>query len=98
MKQIGVTEIRQNLAEILCQDDKLYEMAMSTPDDELLKMNFYDDLALNSLDIEEMFDQLLYSRGVTARAFNPLTKFSFHEEQTVKNFIDMVNYYLSQAK
>lgn len=96
MKQIGVTEIRHNLADILRQDDKLYEMAMRTPDDQLLKMDLYADLGLDSLDIEEIFDQLMYSHGINgARVFNPLTKFSFHEEQTIENFIDMVNYYLS---
>ena len=96
MKQIGVTEIRQNLADILGKYDSLYETVKRTPDDQLLKMDLCSDLCLDSLDIEDMFTQLLYSHGIKVRAFNPLTKFPFHEKQTVENFIDLVNYYLSR--
>lgn len=96
MKEITLYEFRLNLAELVSDYDGLYEMAMRTPDDQLLKMNLYEDFGLDSLDIEEMFTTLCNDCGITDRVFNPLTRFAFHDEQTVENFIDLVNYYLNR--
>lgn len=96
MKQVTVNDVRLNLSEIIYEYDGLYEMTMRTPDDQFLKLNLCDDFGLDSLDIEEMFVTQCSFYGVTVNKYNPLTKFAFHDEQTIENFMEMVNYYLNQ--
>ena len=95
MKEIKVSEVREILTEVIGKYDSLYEIAIRTPDDKLLKMNLCTDFGLDSLDIEDMCYTLCNSYGDTVKVFNPLTEFSFHKNQTIENFIDMVNYYLN---
>lgn len=91
MKQIGITEVREILSEVIREYDGLYKIGFHTPDDELLKMNLYTDFGLGSLDIEDMFSKLYDLYGISVDMYNPLTEFAFRREQTVENFIDMVN-------
>jgi len=91
MKEIGIPEVRQILAEVIYEYDGLYEMAMHTPDEKLLKTNLRNDFGLDSLDFEDMFVALyhLYDIDIDARYNIPQYKFS--NEPTVENFIEMIN-------
>ena len=98
MKEIKVAEFRAILAEVV--DNGSYEMVKQIPDDKLLKMNFYSDLGLVSLDVEDMCCELFNNYGIIVNIYghHPLTRYSFENEPTVENFIETVNYCASQEK
>ncbi len=91
MDKIGITEVREILSEVIKEYEGLYKIGMQTPDDKFVKMNLRTDFGLDSLDIEDMFDKLYDLYGISVDMYNPLTEFAFRREQTVENFIDMVN-------
>ncbi len=91
MDKIGVTDVRVILSEVIKEYEGLYKIGMQTPDDKFVKMNLRTDFGLDSLDIEDMFDKLYDLYGISVDMYNPLTEFAFRREQTVENFIDMVN-------
>lgn len=91
MDKIGITEVRVILSEVIKEYEGLYKIGMQTPDDKFVKMNLRTDFGLDSLDIEDMFDKLYDLYGISVDMYNPLTEFAFRREQTVENFIDMVN-------
>ncbi|MBQ9271630.1 MAG: hypothetical protein IJ218_05140 [Alphaproteobacteria bacterium] len=65
------------------------------PDEKLLKTNLRDEFGMDSWDFEDMFDELYNLYGIVVDIHNPLMEYPFNKEQTVENFIDTVNYYLS---
>ena len=91
MKEIEVSDVRVILSEVIKEYEGLYKIGMQTPDDKFVKMNLRTDFGLDSLDIEDMFDKLYDLYGISIDMYNPLTEFAFRREQTVENFIDMVN-------
>ena len=91
MKEIEVSDVRVILSEVIKEYEGLYKIGMQTPDDKFVKMNLRTDFGLDSLDIEDMFDKLYDLYGISVDMYNPLTEFAFRREQTVENFIDMVN-------
>ena len=95
MKQIGVTEVRKILLEVLSGYTGLCEGVASMPDEKLLKTNLRDEFGMDSLDFEDMFDELYNLYGIVVDIHNTLAEYSFNKEQTVENFIDTVNYCLS---
>ena len=98
MKQIGVTEVRKILLEVLSGYTGLCEglaSMESIPDEKLLKTNLRDEFGMDSLDFEDMFDELYNLYGIVVDIHNPLMEYPFNKEQTVENFIDTVNYHLS---
>ncbi|MBR6355217.1 MAG: hypothetical protein IKR92_00035 [Alphaproteobacteria bacterium] len=98
MDKIGVTEVRKILLEVLSEYTGLCEglaSMESIPDEKLLKTNLRDEFGMDSMDFESMFDELYDLYGIVVDVHNPLTQFSFKEEPTVENFIEMVNYCLS---
>ena len=98
MKQIGVTEVRKILLEVLNGYTGLCEgiaSMASMPDEKLLKTNLRDEFGMGSLDFEDMFDELYNLYGIVVDIHNPLMEYPFNKEQTVENFIDTVNYHLS---
>ncbi|MBR3676438.1 MAG: hypothetical protein IKN71_04820 [Alphaproteobacteria bacterium] len=95
MKQIGVTEVRKILLEVLSGYTGLCEGIASMPDEKLLKTNLRDEFGMDSLDFEDMFDELYNQYGIVVDVHNPLMEYPFNKEQTVQSFIDTVNYYLS---
>ena len=98
MDKIGVTEVRKILLEVLSEYTGLCEglaSMESIPDEKLLKTNLRDEFGMDSMDFESMFDEFYDLYGIVVDVHNPLTQFSFKEEPTVENFIEMVNYCLS---
>ncbi len=95
MKQIGVTEVRKILLEVLSDYSGLCEGIASMPDEKLLKTNLRDEFGMDSLDFEDMFDELYNQCGIVVDIHNPLMEYPFNKEQTVQSFIDTVNYHLS---
>lgn len=98
MKQIGVTEVRKILLEVLSGYTGLCEgiaSMQSMPDEKLLKTNLCDEFGMGSLDFEDMFDELYNLYGIVVDIHNPLMEYPFNKEQTVQSFIDTVNYHLS---
>ena len=98
MKQIGVTEVRKILLEVLSEYTGLCEgiaSMQSMPDEKLLNTNLCDEFGMGSLDFEDMFDELYNLYGIVVDIHNPLMEYPFNKEQTVQSFIDTVNYHLS---
>ena len=98
MKEIGVTEVRKILLEVLSEYTGLCEglaSMESIPDEKLLKTNLRDEFGMDSMDFESMFDELYNLYGIIVDVHNPLAEYSFNKEQTVENFIETVNYCLS---
>ena len=98
MDKIGVTEVRKILLEVLSEYTGLCEgiaSMASMPDEKLLKTNLRDEFGMDSLDFEDMFDELYNQYGIVVDVHNPLMEYPFNKEQTVENFIDTVNYHLS---
>ena len=98
MKQIGITEVRKILLEVLSEYTGLCEglaSMESIPDEKLMKTNLRDEFGMDSLDFEDMFDELYNLYGIVVDTHNTLAEYSFNKEQTVENFIDTVNYHLS---
>ena len=93
MKEIGVIEFREILAEVIGNDYLIRKKVIHTPDDKLLKMNLYTDLGLDSLDVEDMCSKLYDKYGIIVDIYghHPLAYYSFEHEPTVKNFIETVN-------
>lgn len=91
MKQIGITEVREILLEVLTGYTEYHDGIPHIPDEKLLKTNLRDEFGMDSLDFEDMFDKLYDLYGISIDMYNPLTEFAFRREQTVENFIDMVN-------
>ena len=88
MKEIGVSEVREILLEVLTE---YHDGILHIPDEKLLKTNLCDEFGMDSLDFEDMFNKLYDLYGIFVDMYNPLTEFAFRREQTVENFIDMVN-------
>lgn len=95
MKQIGVTEVRKILLEVLSGYTGLCEGIASMPDEKLLKTNLCNEFGMDSLDFEDMFDELYNLYGIVVDIYDPLAEYSFNKEHTVENFIETVNYCLS---
>lgn len=91
MKEIGIPEVRQILAEVIYEYDGLYEMAMRTPDEKLLKTNLRNDFGLDSLDFEDMFVALYHLYDIDIDARYNISQYKFSNEPTVENFIEMIN-------
>ncbi len=98
MDKIGVTEVRKILLEVLSEYTGLCECVASMgsmPDEKLLKTNLRDEFGMDTLDFEEMFDELFNQCGITVDIHSPLIHYPFEDEPTVENFIETVNYHLS---
>lgn len=76
-------------------NDYVFYRLVKMSDEQLLKADLRYDLELDSLDIEEILNELHSRYGIVIVLYNPLTEFAFNDDETVENFIDMVNYYLS---
>lgn len=100
MDKIGLTEVREILVEVLRGYTGLCESVVRTPDEKFLKINLRNEFGMDSLDFEDMFDELynLYGISVDIYSHHPLTQYSFENEPTVENFIETVNYCLSIEK
>ena len=98
MDKIGITEVRKILLEVLREFTGLCEGLVSMEsihDEKLLKTNLRDEFGMDSLDFENMFDELYNLYGIVVDIHNPLMEYPFNKEQTVQSFIDTVNYHLS---
>ena len=95
MKQIGITEVREILLEVLTGYTEYHDGIPHIPDEKLLKTNLRDEFGMDSLDIEDMFSKLYDLYGISVNIHYPLIEYPFNKEQTVENFIDTVNYHLS---
>ncbi|MBO6288927.1 MAG: hypothetical protein J6N45_01195 [Alphaproteobacteria bacterium] len=93
MKQIGITEVRKILLEALSGYTGLCEGIASMPDEKLLKTNLCNEFGMDSLDFEDMFNELYNLYGIVVDIHYPLIEYPFNKEQTVENFIDTVNNY-----
>ena len=91
MNKIGVTEVREILAEVVGEYDGLYEMAMRTTDENFLKINLRNEFGMDSLDFEDMFAALYHLYGIDIDANYNIPQYKFSNEPTVENFIEMVN-------
>lgn len=95
MKQIGLTEVREILLEVLTGYTEYHDGIPHIPDEKLLKTNLRDEFGMDSLDFEDMFNELYNLYGIVVDIHNPLIEYPFNKEQTVENFIKTVNYCLS---
>lgn len=98
MTEIGANEVRNILLEVLSEYTGLCEgiaSMQSIPDEKLLKTNLRDEFGMDTLDFEDMFDELYNLYGIVIDIHNPQAQFSFKDEPTVENFIETVNYHLS---
>lgn len=95
MDKIGITEVRSILLEVLSGYTAYHDGIPHIPDEKLLKTNLREEFGMDSLDFEDMFDELHNLYGITVDIYNPLAEYPFHKEQTVENFIETVNYCLS---
>lgn len=95
MTEIGVNEVRNILLEVLSGYTGLCEGIASMRDEKLLKTNLRDEFGMDSLDFEDMFDELYELYGIAVDMNNQPAQFSFKNEPTVENFIETVNYHLS---
>ncbi len=95
MEKIGVTEVRKILSEVFGGHDKLCASVANMPDDKLLKTNLRDEFGMDSLDFEDMFNEIYNLYGVVIDLCDPMAQSSFGKEPTVDNFIETVNHYLS---
>ena len=98
MNEIGVTEVRRILLEVLQGYTGLCEGVASMPDEKFLKTNLCDEFGMDSFDFEEMLDELYIQYGIIRDidAHYPLIYYLFEDEPTVEKFIETVNCYLSQ--
>lgn len=95
MDKIGITEVREILLEVLTVYTEYHDGIPHIPDEKLLKTNLRDEFGMDSLDFEDMFDELYNLYGIVVDIHHPLIEYPFNKEQTVENFIDTVNYHLS---
>jgi acyl carrier protein len=94
MTEIGINEVRNILLEVLSGYTGLCEGIASMQDEKLLKINLRDEFGMDSLDFEDMFDELYELYGIAVDMHNQPARFSFKNEPTVENFIETVNYHL----
>ncbi len=87
MKEIGIAEVRKILE--VTVNDYVYYRLIKMSDEELLKIDLRYDFDLDSLDIEEMFNSIRSLYGINVDRY--LVKHPFNDDETVENFIDMVN-------
>ena len=88
MKEFGIAEARKIVEENV--NDYVYYRLIKMSDEELLKADLRYDFEMDSLDIEEMFNSVHSLYGITIDRY--LTEHPFNDDETVENFIDMVNY------
>lgn len=93
MKEIGITEVRKILENVV-NDYQFYDLAKMS-DEQLMDTDLRYDFGFDSLDFEDMFEELYNLYDITVDIHNPLAEYPFKEEETVKNFIETVNYCLS---
>jgi len=90
MKEFGIAEARKIVEENV--NDYVYYRLIKMSDEELLKADLRYDFEMDSLDIEEMFNSVHSLYGIAVDRYNPLAEYAFNDDETVENFIDMVNY------
>ena len=95
MDKIGIKEVRKILLEVLRGYTGLCEHIASIPDEKFLKINLHHEFGMDSLDFEDMFDELYNLYGILVDMHNPLIESPFSKEPTVENFIETVNYRLT---
>lgn len=89
MNEIGITEVRKILEKVV-NDYRYYDLVKMS-DEDLLKVDLRYDFQLDSLDFEDMFEEIHQTYGIAVEAYNPLAECAFNNEETVENFINMVN-------
>lgn len=94
MKEITVADVRKILGKVL-DDYHFYDMEKMS-DKQLLEIDLRYDFGLGSMDIEDMCSAVFDQFGIDININSPLFKHPFQEEETVENFIDMVNYCLNR--
>lgn len=95
-EKIGLEEVRKILSECL-KDSEFCVCVANMPDEKLMKTNLHDEFGMDSLDFEDMFEELFHQYGILV-SYRSEGQYSFKKEQTVESFIDTVNCSLKEDR